>query len=55
MTKNRRLKYIVIFAFYFSLSIFLSWRCLDLVPQAAVVLLSWEALKEFWITGEILC
>lgn len=34
-----------------SLSIFLSWRCLVPVRQAALVLLSWGVLKEFWITG----
>ena len=37
-----------------SLSIFLSWRCLVPVRQAALVLLSWGVLKEFWITGYLI-
>ena len=53
VTKDKHVHCVDFLSFSDRLSIFLNWKCLDPVHQAAIVHLYWGTLKKSWTTGQL--
>ena len=51
--KDKHVHCVDFLSFSDRLSIFLNWKCLDPVHQAAIVHLYWGTLKKSWTTGQL--